>query len=302
MTKFLLSALLIALALSASAKETITIVYSWTAADGPANYSRSIIETANKQQDKYNFIFDTKPGAGGSLAANHVSRTPNTILATASAFFVRPNFFPVAESHDLSSFREIYLQCSAPMAITTFKYKSWSEIPKDKPLTIGVSGMGTTTHLFATQIQKSYPLLTVIPFKSTSESLLSAASGNTDLHVAFLGEVDAWGSDTSKRKLVVLGISGTENVRGFPTLAHQGFGKTVAEISVPFHLVVPTTISDEKFLELRNILVKAGQSEGVRDTYKPDVCIPGNLNNSNLEPWYRAQMDQWKRLSTGVKL
>jgi tripartite-type tricarboxylate transporter receptor subunit TctC len=302
MKKFLLVALLSALALSASAKETITIVYSWTAADGPANYSRSIIEIANKQQEKYNFIFDTKPGAGGSLAANHVLRTPNTILATASAFFVRPNFFPVAESHDLSSFREIYLQCSAPMAITTFKYKSWSEIPNDKPLTIGVSGLGTTTHLFATQIQKKYPLLTVIPFKSTSESLLSAASGNTDLHVAFLGEVDSWGLDISKRKLVVLGISGTENVRGFPTLTQQGFGKTVAEISVPFHLVAPTTMSDEKFLELRNILVKAGRSETVRDTYKPDVCIPGNLNNSNLETWYRNQVDQWKRLSTGVKL
>lgn len=302
MTKFLLAALLSVLALSSSAKETITIVYSWTAADGPANYSRSIIETANKQQEKYNFIFDTKPGAGGSLAANHVLHTPNTILATASAFFVRPNFFPVAESHDLSSFRELYLQCSAPMAIASFKYKSWSEIPKDQPLTIGVSGLGTTTHLFATQIQKNYPLLTVIPFKSTSESLLSAASGNTDLHVAFLGEVETWGSDTSKRKLFVLGISGAETVRGFTPLTRQGFGKTVAEISVPFHLAAPITMSDEKFLELRNILVKAGHSQNVRDTYKPDMCIPGNLNNSNLEPWYRNQVDQWKRLSTGVKL
>jgi tripartite-type tricarboxylate transporter receptor subunit TctC len=288
------------LSLSALAKETVTIVYSWTAADGPANYSRALIEQANQLQNKYTFIFDTRPGAGGSVAANYVKNTPNTILATASAFFVRPNFFP-NESYDLSAYREIYLQCTAPMAITSVKYRTWAEVPRDQPLTIGVSGLGTTTHLFASQIQAQYPRLTVIPFKSTSESLLSVASGNTDLHVAFLGEVETWGSDRVKR-LNVLGISGNNRVRGFPTLTSQEFGRTVADIGVPFHLVVPTSVSDTKFKEWRDILVRAGQSSTVKETYKLDVCMPLELSNDNLEPWYRAQVLKWQRLSHGVKL
>ena len=290
------------LAFTATAKETITIVYSWTAADGPANYSRSIIEEANRLQNKYTFIFDTKPGAGGSVAANHVRHTPNTILATASAFFVRPNFFP-NESYDLTAFKEIYLQCTAPVAVTSIKYKSWVDVPQDRPLTIGVSGLGTTTHLLANQIQSKYPNLTVIPFKSTSESLLSVASGNTDLHVAFLGEVNTWSAKNLKySKLFVLGISGRESVRGFSTLASQGFGNTVANISVPFHLVVPATIPNEKFNEWRNILVRAGQSVVVKETYKLDACMPGNLTDSNLQPWYRTQVVQWQRLSSRVRL
>ncbi len=300
--KYFLALLLSAFAISASAKENITIVYAWTAADGPANYSRSLVESANKIQNKYTFIFDTKPGAGGSVAANHIKNNPNSaVLATASAFFIRPNFFP-NESHDLNGFKELYLQCTAPMAIAAFKYKSWDEVPKDRPLTIGVSGLGTTTHLFATQIQAKYPQLTVVPFKSTSESLLSAASGNTDLHVAFLGEVEAWGSDTSKRKLSVLGISGLEKVRGFPTLASQGFGKTVGDIKVPFHLTVAANMPDEKAAEIRKILLQAGSVASVRETYRPDACIPGTLDDSNLIPWYRAQVEQWRRLSAGVKL
>ena len=159
---------LFAVAFSVVAKETVTIIYSFTSADGRTNYVRTIIEEANQLQNKYNFIFDAKPGAGGSLAANHVKNTPNTILSTSSAFFVRPNLFP-NESYDLSTFKEIYLQCSAPMAITAMKYQTWADVPKDRPLTIGVSGLGTTTHLFATQIQAQYPKLQVIPFKSTSE-------------------------------------------------------------------------------------------------------------------------------------
>jgi tripartite-type tricarboxylate transporter receptor subunit TctC len=301
MKKFLLT-LLVTLSMSVSAKENISIVYAWTAADGPANYSRSLVEEANKIQNKYTFIFDTKPGAGGSVAANYIKNNPNTtVIATASAFFIRPNFFP-NESHDLGSYKELYLQCTAPMAITAMKYKTWEDVPKDKPLTIGVSGLGTTTHLFATQIQKQYPLLTVVPFKSTSESLLSVASGNTDLHVAFLGEVQTWGADTSKRKLIVLGISGHDKVRGFPTLASQGFGKTVGDIKVPFHLAVSTNMSDEKAAEIRKILLQAGAAASVKETYKPDNCVPGTLDDGNLVPWYRAQTEQWKRLSSGIKL
>jgi tripartite-type tricarboxylate transporter receptor subunit TctC len=302
MKKSVLGLFLFILAVTASAKETVTIVYSWTAADGPANYSRAIIQEANQLQNKYNFVFDTKPGAGGSIAANHVLKNPNTILATASAFFVRPNFFP-NESYDLSAFKEIYLQCTAPMAITSVKYKTWVEVPKDQPLTIGVSGLGTTTQLFATQIQAQYPKLTVVPFKSTSESLLSVAAGHIDLHVAFLGEVATWGADTNKsRRLNVLGISGTTLVRGFPTLTSQGFGQSVADIGVPFHLVVPANVPDSKFKEWRDILVQAGRAASVKETYKLDACLLQDIKDSELEPWYRAQVVKWQRLSQGVKL
>ena len=88
---------------AAIAKENITVVYSWTPADAAANFHRTLVEESNKIQNRYNFIFDTKPGAGGSIAANYVLNTPNTVLATASAFYIRPNFFP-AESHDISKF------------------------------------------------------------------------------------------------------------------------------------------------------------------------------------------------------
>ena len=298
----ILTLLSLLVTITSLAKENVTIVYSWTAADGPANYSRAIIEEANRLQNKYNFIFDTKPGAGGSLAAKYVKHTPNTILATASAFFVRPNFFP-NESYELDTYREILLQCTAPIAITAMKYKTWADVPKDQPLTIGVSGLGTTTHLFATQIKAKYPQLTIIPFKSTSESLLSVASGNTDLHVAFLGEVETWGADNPKYgRLLVLGISGHGSVRGLPTLISQGFGITVANISVPFHLVVPANISNDKFVEWRQILVEAGKNPSVKETYKSDACVPGNLTDAELHTWYRNQIEQWRRISAGVKI
>ena len=156
MKTLFLSLFLSVLSLSVQAKETVTIVYSWTPADPAANFHRTLVEEANKIQNKYTFVFDTKPGAGGSIAANYVANTPNTILANASAFYIRPNFFP-KESHDINNFRLLMPQCSGPIAISSKKYKSWTEVSVDKPLTIGVSGLGTTTHLVAINFQKDIP-------------------------------------------------------------------------------------------------------------------------------------------------
>ena len=82
MKKTLTAVVLAATAFASVAKENITIYYSWGAADTAANFHRVLADEANKIQDKYNFVFDVKPGAGGSIAANHVLNQSNTVLAT----------------------------------------------------------------------------------------------------------------------------------------------------------------------------------------------------------------------------
>ena len=146
-------ALFLALGISfaAAAKENITIYYAWGPGDSVANYSRTLAAEANKIQDKYNFIFDTKPGAGGAIASNHVLKETNSVLAHSTAFFVRPNVYP-NESYDLTLFKEQYVHCMAPMAVTSTKYKNWKSVPSDA--TVGISGLGVTTHLAALQLQK----------------------------------------------------------------------------------------------------------------------------------------------------
>ena len=296
---FLILALLSTTVLS---KETITIVYAWTAADVAANFHRTLVDEANRIQNKYTFVFDTKPGAGGSIAANHVANTPNTVLATASAFFVRPNFFP-NESHDLNNFKELMPQCSAPGVITSSKYKSWKEVPTDQPLTIGMSGMGTTTHLIAAQIIKRYPKMTVVPFKSTSEAVMSVLSGNTDFAVNFMGDSAQYTEACSPKKIYMLGITGDQPVNGVMPLVTQGFTKSLARMNVPAQLVVPKNMSDAKFNDLRQILVQAGKSKTVNDSFAVDYCQSLNqMPESNTQGYYNLQVAEWQRLSSGVSL
>lgn len=302
MKNLLLSLILATSCLGAVAKETVTIVYSWTPADTAANFHRTLADEANKIQHKYRFVFDARPGAGGSIAANYVLNNPNTILATASAFFIRPNFFP-NESHDLTAFKQLKPQCSAPALISSIKYKSWAEVPADRPLTIGVSGLGTTTHLIATQVAKRYPNMTVVPFKSTSEALVSVLGGNTDFAVNFIGDSEQYAKEGSPKRVYMLGITGDKTVAGVAPMVTQGFPKSLARMNIPAQLLVPRNVSDAKFAEWREILVQAGKAKSVQDSFAKDYCESLNqMPTDQIQGYYHMQVAEWQRLSSGVSL
>jgi tripartite-type tricarboxylate transporter receptor subunit TctC len=297
--KKLFAILLSAVAITAAAKENITIYYSWSASDTAANFHRVLADEANKIQDRYNFVFDVKPGAGGSIAARQVAGQPDTILATASAFFIRPNFFP-NESHDISQFRELFPQCSAPAVITSKKYKTWSEVPTDRPVSIGMSGMGTTTHLIAAQIEKKYPNLVIVPFKSTSDAVLSVLSDSTDMAVNFMGDSVQY---VETNRLNVLGATGPKIVNGVKPLSSMGFTKDLDVMDVPAQLLVPNSFPETKAREIRAIFVQAGRRQAVLDSYKPDYCQSNNqMSDRDIQPWYAKQTQDWRRLTQGVSL
>ena len=301
--KKILAIVLATLALCVQAKENVTIVYGWSPSDPAANFHRALANEANKIQDKYNFMFDSRPGAGASIAAQYVLNTPDTILATSSAFFIRPNFFP-NESHDVSRYRELMPQCEPPLHVVSKKYQSWREVPTDQAITIAVSGLGVTTHLAATEIAKKYPLAIIVPFKSTTDSVVSVIAGVTDFSVNFAGDSEQYvNSSEGKNKLYLLGVTGVVPDGKVPTLSSQGFPKILETMTAPAHLVVPNSISDSKFREWRDILVRAGRSAEVHAAFAVDHCTAMNqMPEEQLAPWYDRQITSWRRITSGVTL
>lgn len=304
--KKLLACLLITLGVTAHAqqRETQTLVYSWTAADTAANFYRTLAEESNKIQNKYNFVFDARPGAGGTVAANYVLNTPNTIWINSSAAFIRPNLFP-NESHNMADFRSLMPMCVAPFVISSVKYKSWKEVPRDARLSIGISGLGATTHLVAIQIAKNYPNMIIVPFKSTSEALLNVLSGNTDFAVGFLGDSEQYTQRSGDRAKQVywLGITGRETIKGVAPLVTQGFAPELAQMSTPQQIFIPRRVPEEKYQEIRRIFVEAARSKSVRDANAADNCVPNNqIPDAEIDNWYNSQLVLWRRLTKDVKL
>ena len=301
--KKILATLLATFALTVSAAETITIVYSWSAADVAANYWRNLAEAANKQQNQYKFIVDYRPGAGGTIASNHILNTQNAIQATSSAFYIRANLYP-NESYDLNKFQSVLPLCLAPFSISSSKYKSWDEVPKDARLTIGISGLGTTTHLTAIQITQKYPKMEIIPFKSTSEAVQATLSDQTDFAVGFVGDsIQYQGPNITNKQSNILGISGNISIQGKPLLINQGFPKVLGIFGSPAQAIAPVAMPEVKYNEIRQILVKAVKDPKVVEVQEGDYCFH-NAEMSNMPPakFYQWSRDMWKNLTAGVKV
>jgi tripartite-type tricarboxylate transporter receptor subunit TctC len=298
MKKVLLAIALTAGALVAHAdQKTLSIVWPFGMGDTQAQYSRSLVDELNRNQKKYTFILENKPGAGATIGAKHVAATPNSILASSTAFFVRPNFYP-EESHRVADFKPLMTQCAAPMVIVSKRYQSWQDIDPQARVNIGISGLGATSHLMAMEIKKRYPNATPIPYKGTREASIDAANGNLDMSVAFIGEVEGL---IDEKKLYALGISGPKPVRGIATLESQGFAG-VKEVVNMHSLIVPKIMPDAQYEELRTMVVQAARAESVQRAYRIDHCEASTLTTNSTVAWFTGQIALWKRLSQGVSI
>jgi len=299
----LIATLLFSSIATVSARETVILAYSWTAGDKAANYYRALVDEANRLQDRYIFLFEPKPGAGGTVAAHYTLRSPNNVLwINSSAGFIRPHLFP-NESHDMSKFRSILPMCISPFVISSMKYKSWTEVPKNAELTIGVSGLGTTTHLVSLQIAKNYPNMIVVPFKSTSEAFTGVLNGSIDFSVGFHGDSEYYTTKDSPRQIFWLGQTGKESVKNTELLANQGFSRDLLDMSTPQQIFAAREMLQDRFNELRKILQDAAKTTSVRTANAADNCTPNNqMPDSQLDSWFNNQAAQWQRLTTGVKI
>jgi tripartite-type tricarboxylate transporter receptor subunit TctC len=237
------------------------------------------------------------------VAANFTNNnSSNTLWINSSAGFIRPNLFP-AESHSMADFRSILPMCVSPFVISSVRYKSWKDVPRDAKLAIGMSGLGTTTHLVSIQIAKNYSNMTIVPFKSTSEALLNVLNGSLDFSVGFHGDSEQYTRPGSSRQVYWLGQTGRDSIKGTDLLANQGFSKDLLDMSTPQQIFASRKLSEEKFRSIRAILVEASRAQSVRSANSADNCVPNNqMPDAQLNDWYNSQIVQWRRLTQGVKL
>jgi len=287
--------------MAVQARENVTIIYGFGAADNFANYGRTLADEANKIQDRYNFMFDVKPGGGQVIAYNYVKNNPNVIFQTGSAFWVRPYFYP-KESYDVHEMRTIATQCSAAFAVGSATYSDWNSVPKDKPLTVATSGLGVISHLVALELQKKYPQITVVPFKTIADAVIASMSGQVDFVVAFIGDLEKFEIEKNGRRMTILGVTGTKAIGKYPTLSSNGFPSILDKMSSQTSLMVPSSWSNEKAKEIRTILLQAETAKSVRDAYALDYCIPFQLPENKLKSWWDEQNETWAKLTNGVKI
>jgi tripartite-type tricarboxylate transporter receptor subunit TctC len=272
----------------------VPIVWPFAAGSNQANYVRAIIDQANSTQDKYLFIYENKPGAGGSIAANYVlNRKGLTVFSTPSSFYLRPIFYP-DQSYNINDFQSVLTQCTGlPYALVSTKFKTFEELKKQKNITVG-SILGHSTEAMARELRKKLPNteIIIVGYNSTSAGTKDVLGGNLDLNIDLAASALQW---VENGKLNVIGSSGTIDHKNFITFSTQGINGFEPYIA-DYQLLVAASVATDVVKELHDILYRANQTARGAQLYAKDYCVPAKFTLEQSQKEYKRAAEYWKKV------
>jgi len=290
MKKLLLGIGALVLAVSSYAQQSVPIVWPFAPGSNQANFARAIVEEANKQQTKYLFHFENKPGAGGSIAANYVLNYNGiALLTSSSSFFVRPVYYP-NESHKPSDFTPVLIQCTGqPYVIVSGKYKSVNELKSQSKLNIGAN-IGSLTEALARELKTNLPIsdLAVVGYQNTLQPTQEMIGGTLDLNVDLPTSTLQW---IETGKINVIGASGTKDYPNYKTFHNQGI-KGFEDLVGNYQIVASAKTDTATVNELHAILRKASRDSGrLAALYQNDYCAQADVDLKTANVMY----DRWSK-------
>lgn len=169
-------------------------------------------------------VVENKPGATGTLATEHVARaTPNgytLLMGTATPIIVAPqamkktSFNPLVDLVPINVVASQHLSIAANPKLNARSVKDLIELSRRRQVTIGVSGMGGSTHLLAEAlIQESKGNFLVVPYKGTGAAVADSIAGHVD---ATVSDIDSFLALHRDGALRVVGIASDERIAALP--------------------------------------------------------------------------------------
>lgn len=282
------------------AQTKVPSIWGFAVGSTQGNYFRAIFDQANKDQNKYQFVFEHKPGAGGGIATKTALDTQGpVILAHSTAFYSRPYLYPDTP-YRFDQFRPIMAIGSAPVVLVT-KGKTLDQLLKQPRITIGTAGTGSNSHFVAETLKKYIkgPEVTMVHFKDTNEAYLNVLGGHVDANFEHLGDAQA----KATPEVVFAGLTGNVVINNIPLLRDRGM-PDMAQVNNVFGIYVPSTMPQETYDEIRAILLKAEQSPRVQELYARDFTYRDArlLQTPTLQPWYNNNVTRFRELTSGIRI
>jgi len=288
--------LIFALAFSsiAQARETINIIWAFSIGSNQANTVRLMCEELNAAQDKYTFVLVSKPGAGGSIAANTVDKNPtNTLVSMSSSFIIRPVFEKTETTHDLNNFVPILIQgTGSPLYIVSGKYTSMNQVLTTPNVSIGVSGSGSISHMVASEIASINKTANIIFFKSMQDAGTAAAGGHIDTAIGLYTDVKFV---LDSNRVEILAYTGKVDMLNKNMLATQFKIPETRELTANYAIFASKEMPHDRYLELHKLLAWAQLRSPVVDSLLRDQLNVSTLSVTQYATWYNNERIYWQK-------
>jgi tripartite-type tricarboxylate transporter receptor subunit TctC len=260
-------------------------------------------------------VIDNRPGAGSSIAAEHVAKSPadgyTLLIASPSSILVNPLISPRAGFEPLRDLVPVTKVTASPLVVAVNPALGVSTLgeliayARKNPgrLNFASSGNGSAPHLAAVLFERVAGVEMVhVPYKGGAPAVQSVLAGDTQLSFATPPSVLALVQSGRLKALAVTSREATALVPGVPGMAQAGL--PAYEISFWYGLFVPGGTPAEA---VRRLYAAAQRALEAPETGKT-LAVQGTETSGSASPeefaWFLVQdAPLWARLvkDAGVK-
>lgn len=294
---------------------TITLVVPYPAAGAADIFGRAIaqgIEDSLKQS----VVVENRPGAGGNVGMTYVARSkPDGYvlgLGTIGTQTINQFIYPEMQFDPARDLTPIALVAMTPNVLSVSVNSPWKSLQdiiaaaraaKDKKLTYGTPGIGSSPHLTAAYFESVAGIeLLHVPFKGLSASLPALVGGNIDLLFDNLsGSIGPINEGSRLRGIAVTSAQRSPLAPNLPTFAESGVPGF--DVTAWFALYAPKG-TPKPVVDTLIAAARAGlQSEKLRQSYVRLAAVPGDRFGPDLAAFEDSERAKWGKLikDRGIK-
>ena len=251
-------------------------------------------------------VVDNKPGAGGMIGTEFLSRAPadaSTVMVTASDFAVSVATRRTLPFDAAKAIATVAVLASGPMLLVVRNdspYRSVEQLiaaarERKGALNYGSAGIGSLHHLSAELFNSlAGTQMTHVPYKGSAASILDLTAGRIEM---VIGSFPTTLSHIKSGKLRALGVTSTAPSRfapGLPTVASTVPGY---QVEVWWGLFAPGGLPLALIERLNADLRTVVTSNEMRETFDREGVTPAALGPAESAAFVRADIDKWREIA-----
>jgi len=252
-------------------------------------------------------IVENKPGAGGTIGANDVAKSPpdgyvllvgsNSTVSVAPALYPKNPYNPVKDFMPISNLAEVPFVLVVNPAVPARTVAELVAATKQNPArySMASAGTGSSNHLVGELFQSSTGAkLTHIPYKGSGQALVDLVGGQVD---TMFDQLTSASANIKAGKLRALAVSSSARWPGLndvPTFGEAGVRNF--EITNVTGLLAPAGTPPEVIAKLHAAIVKAMATPAVRERFATLGVAPVGNQPEQFATFIREDFARWTKV------
>ena len=260
-------------------------------------------------------IVDYKAGAGGSIGAEFVAKSPadgyTLLVANTGTMVINPPLYTKLGYDTLRDFAPVARTAQQPLALvvnndfpakTLGEFIAYAKLNPGK-VNYGSAGNGGISHLVPEMLKQATAIDIVhVPYKGTAPAFTDLLAGQVQFMSESIPQVSQYVKSGKVRALAITGGERNAAMPDTPTMAEAGVKNFVV---VGFYgILAPIATPKDVMAKLTKAFQDALESPEVKSRMLQQGADPAFLNTEAFGAFLKTESERWSRAvkAAGVKL